>query len=677
MSEEENVEADTEADSLPTQEENIQPPTVEADGEADGEAPTPAPTPAPTAAAVVDTLKSPPKLQKVREEEDREESSPKEESEYRPENDDPSTVEEVVAAGSAVYESVSYYVGVGAMSSIATSAIALPGIAGGVASVGGATAGMTGAASTGGAWGAGGGAWGQGCSGATSAGGSMGALMLYQLQFLATTGLIDAKQSSDVKDFQSSLDWVNIWWDASSIVPASLCAATDDSGVGGTVFIGNTILVFGILLCLLLVHVVTNAWIQSRWVAQDAANLKKWRRSRGSMRQGQLRDQMKSQRGERKLEGLMASPGKGEETMHEEVAAPIDGSSCTPPPLPPRSTSLIKAPDGSYYFNPEKDSAKLHVRKRSSSIWTHYPHIELLFLLFAFEGATTSQASALGSSCGTLRVIGFILLLVFPVLMIVCTAKTLYTWIHGTKDLVYTPYPPRQGSCWRRLCDALKGGWGSGNSMLSWFDKGHWEARPREGKLGVNVASFRVGFEPLFKDFTQGGAFYMVLLLMRFLALGLVAALVKNGQLASVIFLAVYAVNFAVVVKLRPFCNSAVNVLEAGLLAVDTLTLGIMTLSSAGVDSPALQTAFIWLQLLALFCFTIPVYADLFIVVGYHVLKKCGKVCRSSLANDEEAGGVKASKIKPEDAKKYFPEMLRANLKLCGSSVKRGVLAAQ
>lgn len=34
-------------------------------------------------------------------------------------------------------------------------------------------------------------------------------------------------------------------------------------------------------------------------------------------------------------------------------------------------------------------------RDRSESLWLHYPHVELVFLFFAFQGATTSCMSAM------------------------------------------------------------------------------------------------------------------------------------------------------------------------------------------------------------------------------------------------------------------------------------------
>lgn len=33
-------------------------------------------------------------------------------------------------------------------------------------------------------------------------------------------------------------------------------------------------------------------------------------------------------------------------------------------------------------------------RERSQSVWLHFPHVELVFLLFAFEGSVASEVSA-------------------------------------------------------------------------------------------------------------------------------------------------------------------------------------------------------------------------------------------------------------------------------------------
>lgn len=40
----------------------------------------------------------------------------------------------------------------------------------------------------------------------------------------------------------------------------------------------------------------------------------------------------------------------------------------------------------------------LTYRERSRSAWLHFPHVELLFLLFAFEGSVASQAANIQSA---------------------------------------------------------------------------------------------------------------------------------------------------------------------------------------------------------------------------------------------------------------------------------------
>lgn len=84
-------------------------------------------------------------------------------------------------------------------------------------------------------------------------------------------------------------------------------------------------------------------------------------------------------------------------------------------PTDNRHQFLNAAKSGRIIFPSEEDgvdidgdegiSAELHgtahltpideCRSQSGSAWLHFPHIELLFLLFAFEGAVASEASAI------------------------------------------------------------------------------------------------------------------------------------------------------------------------------------------------------------------------------------------------------------------------------------------
>lgn len=50
--------------------------------------------------------------------------------------------------------------------------------------------------------------------------------------------------------------------------------------------------------------------------------------------------------------------------------------------------------DGDGYGDADSNPI-LACRRRSRSMWLHFPHFELLFLFWAFEGAVAAQVSAL------------------------------------------------------------------------------------------------------------------------------------------------------------------------------------------------------------------------------------------------------------------------------------------
>lgn len=67
--------------------------------------------------------------------------------------------------------------------------------------------------------------------------------------------------------------WVNLWLPVFSGPLAESCDfsdsdASDDSSVGGSVFVGNTVLVLGLLLVVLFVHVVIISAVEAYWLAQ-------------------------------------------------------------------------------------------------------------------------------------------------------------------------------------------------------------------------------------------------------------------------------------------------------------------------------------------------------------------------------------------------------------------------
>lgn len=83
--------------------------------------------------------------------------------------------------------------------------------------------------------------------------------------------------------------------------------------------------------------------------------------------------------------GVPATPGAG-------VVTPIERTSAYSSGAGPNN-----AEDGMpVYWRPKSRRALLaECKDRSRPAWLYFPHVELLFLLFAFEGAVASQVAAL------------------------------------------------------------------------------------------------------------------------------------------------------------------------------------------------------------------------------------------------------------------------------------------
>lgn len=73
-------------------------------------------------------------------------------------------------------------------------------------------------------------------------------------------------------------------------------------------------------------------------------------------------------------------------------------------------------------------------------------------------------------------------------------------------------------SSFRGFCKA----WTSGSSMFEWAEKGQWASKNNED-VDLDSRKFRIGFEPLFVDYTQKGTLYVTFLLFEWLSFGLIA----------------------------------------------------------------------------------------------------------------------------------------------------------
>lgn len=72
------------------------------------------------------------------------------------------------------------------------------------------------------------------------------------------------------------------------------------------------------------------------------------------------------------------------------------------------------------------------------------------------------------------------------------------------------------------IISGFRDGWRNGRSVFEWADKGAWRCSTSE-ELDFDGRKFRIGFEPLFVDFTKEGAVYIIFLLFKWFAFGVVA----------------------------------------------------------------------------------------------------------------------------------------------------------
>lgn len=77
----------------------------------------------------------------------------------------------------------------------------------------------------------------------------------------------------------------------------------------------------------------------------------------------------------------------------------------------------------------------------------------------------------------------------------------------GTREPPSDDFSNAAGHFASRVCE----GWETQTSTVAWADRGHWvttDATDEDSTCNANW--FRIGFGPLFVDFTQSGAWYTV-----------------------------------------------------------------------------------------------------------------------------------------------------------------------
>lgn len=107
--------------------------------------------------------------------------------------------------------------------------------------------------------------------------------------------------------------------------------------------------------------------------------------------------------------------------------------------------------------------------------------------------------------------------LLYPVLVFILVWRTVTIRVRSDAVIVFKPNKPRETpsdekmSAARHFASQLRESWNEHTSLLAWADKGQWETKDTLDEDTTREANrFRIGFEPLFVDFTQSGACFVV-----------------------------------------------------------------------------------------------------------------------------------------------------------------------
>ncbi|CAN0166666.1 unnamed protein product, partial [Ectocarpus sp. 4 AP-2014] len=312
------------------------------------------------------------------------------------------------------------------------------------------------------------------------------------------------------------------------------------SDVGSFLFMGNLALFAGFLVIIFSVHILVASAIEAYWLAKQRARNEVPRALRGDL----------STSG-----SSTASSGtwaiQSPQLMEHQALSSWD-SSGRDDSTNVHETARTNTRAGSSIGQVSE------CRELSQSAWLHYPHLELVFLFFAFEGAVTSQVSALRStSSSTVFYAAVATLALYPVLMVAMVARTHRVRVRSDALIVFTSNETDEGSTGKpTLYSKMITGLKKDSSLFAWADKGQWKTVQTADEDARRDADwFRIGFEPLYADFTQAGSWFVVYTLIEWAALACIAVLVDNSAVQCGLFCAIHSMTFILIVACKPFAN--------------------------------------------------------------------------------------------------------------------------
>ncbi|CAM9953326.1 unnamed protein product, partial [Ectocarpus sp. 4 AP-2014] len=507
-------------------------------------------------------------------------------------------------------------------------------------------------------------------------------VLMAQLQFLAMLSLVDyvVSQGSWLADFVVGLRWINLWWPAEigeDIASDGCIFETGANEIGALVFVGNLALVLGILLAIFFLHVAVVSGAEALWLTKKRAreNLDGARR-----RNTPISELLARFRGGRMIR--RTNPGLTD-----------------PSPFASRNPSLVR--DGSQRTDEMEGGRGLvpmcsenrlspvaTCREHSTSAWLHFPHVELVFLFFAFEGAVASFASAIrNSECPEMFYTAIAAMVLYPLLMFATVVRTLFVRVRPDELLIFKTYdedgtngnaPNGRGGFLSRF----KSSWAENYSLFSWADKGQWETVQTPNRNITREGDwFRIGFEPVFVDYTKRGTWFIVISLVEWASIALVGVMIDNSNVQLLLFCGLQSAMFLILVCLKPFANSVINGIGACTVAIDAISTGLLAVAALKWEGTSRATdvnsAVGILQIVSLFALVIPVYLDaVTIVMGAirnRIRKALGKTGQQQLKGESPEARDYIRTFTRRQWCGTWCAMLRHNVFACARDTREGV----
>eukprot|EP00904_Undaria_pinnatifida_P013948 jgi/Undpi1/9684/HiC_scaffold_27.g12140.m1 len=486
---------------------------------------------------------------------------------------------------------------------------------------------------------------------------TLAVVLVGQIQFLATLSLVDTTGAEDPTGAENSwtLEWANLWTPASLVRRVTTLQTTrrlqetESSGrcelaeagsddIGAIVFIGNLALFAVILLTIFLFHVLLASGVEAYWLTKERAN--------EEVEMAQLQGTPV-----RELMSARLSPSSGEPGGHSDVAgATICPGSRQPRQWPPRSGSQL-CKKSWYRRNSSDDeeegvhsvthsesrwSLSSETRDRSTSAWLHFPHVELVFLLFAFEGAIAAGVSALRESrCPWVLVAAATALLLYPILMFAMVCRTIVLRVRPNDLIAFEPTSSHSNPTDNLVgkvsfLSRVLANWKESHSLISWADTGQWvtvektytESRPEDDWIQTIVDEdsrregdrFRIGFEPLFVDFTKTGSWFMVYSLVQSAVFASIGVLIDKSVQQLSLFCGQFFVTCIVLVLFKPFANRFINTIAVCLSGADAVCMAVLTIAAlaweGSENARRADRAVVIIQLMVLVALILPMYVD-------------------------------------------------------------------